>query len=101
MGTRLRLTRSGGLAGLDMVASVDVDELPASTASQVHQALARLDTDARAVPAPGPPQGADRYQYDVEVMNEHGRHSFVAHEPHVPPSLRALVDLLLPLARPQ
>ena len=38
MGTRVRLTRSGGLAGLSMVASVDLDDLPAAKAKKVRAA---------------------------------------------------------------
>ncbi len=51
----MRLTRSGGLAGLSMVASVDLDELPQETAAEVRAALDEVDFDK---PAGGRRRGA-------------------------------------------
>jgi len=99
MGTHLHLTRSGGLAGIDMVASVDVDDLPAHAASQVHSALADLDALAPR-PSAGP-QGADRYQYDLLVMTGQARRAVSAREPDIPPPMQSLLDVLLPLASPE
>ena len=98
MGTRIRLTRSGGLAGISMVASVDVDELPEATAHQVRAALEQVDFDA--FPAPPRPGAADTYQYDV-VVTDGERRSLTAHDPFLSPGLRALLDVLLPLAEPE
>ncbi|HEX2046738.1 MAG TPA: protealysin inhibitor emfourin [Acidimicrobiales bacterium] len=96
MGTRVKLTRSGGLAGISMVASVDVDELPPATAEQVRSALQEVDFDT-----PFPPGGApDGFQYDLEVTDDSTR-SLTAHDPFVGPGLRALLDVLLPLAEPE
>ena len=100
MGTRVRLTRSGGLAGISMVASVDLDDLPEATAKKIRAALADVDFDApapRAAPRPG---AADTYQYDV-VVSDGGRRALTVHEPSVTPELRALVSVLLPLAEPE
>lgn len=100
MGAHLRLTRSGGLAGLDMVAAVDVDDLPAAAAARVRDALAGLDFDRAAAGGPRPPGGPDRYQYDLEVNDGRPRR-LTAHEPDVPPDLQAVIDVLLPLAQPE
>ena len=107
MGTTIRLTRSGGLAGLDMVAAVDVDDLPAETASRVRSALAEMGEKPPAAASgqrsrgAGPPPGADRYQYDLEVEAGGKRRSITAHEGDMTPELRALVDELMPFAGPQ
>ena len=98
MGTRIRLTRSGGLAGISMVASVDVDELPEATARRVSAALDDVDFDAP--PAPSIPGAADTHQYDLVVIDG-GRRSLTAHDPFLSPGLRALLDVLLPLAEPE
>ncbi len=102
MGTRLRLTRSGGLAGLSLVASVDVDDLPPASAKQVRAALAAVDFDAkkgrRAAPAPGP--FPDAYQYDLEV-DDGGKRTITVHDPVTSPELQELFDVLLPLAEPE
>ena len=102
MGTRVRLTRSGGFAGLSMVASVDLDELPENAAEQVRAALSEVDFEGvrrsrRAAPRPG---AADTYQYDLEVKGRKPR-SLTVHEPIADPGLQALVDVLLPLAEPE
>ena len=98
MGTTVRLTRSGGLAGIAMVASVDLDELPPATAEAVRAALAGVDFDDPGTPPP--PGAADGYQYDVEVKDG-GTRSVTAHDPFLSPGLRSLVDVLLPLAQPE
>ena len=102
----MRLTRSGGLAGLSMVASVDLDDLPPATARQVRAALAEVDFDPPPAPevtgerAPAWPGAADTYQYDLEVTQGRKR-SITVHEPVSSPELRALFDVLMPLARPE
>ena len=103
----MRLTRSGGLAGLSMVASVDLDDLPPATAEQVRAALAEVDFDrppASAVAGeqagPAWPGAADTYQYDLEVTDG-GKRSITVHEPVSSPELQALIDVLLPRAAPE
>jgi hypothetical protein len=95
----VRLTQSGGVAGISMVAETDVDELPAPAAARVRTALAGLDfTPGRhARSGPGAP---DRFQYDLEVTDR-GRRALTAHEPDLTPELQAIVDVLLPLAHPE
>ncbi|HVL05326.1 MAG TPA: protealysin inhibitor emfourin [Acidimicrobiales bacterium] len=102
MGTRVRLTRSGGLAGLSMVAAVDLDELPPASAEKVEAALAEMDFERprrrRTVPAPGP--WPDAFQYDIEVDDGEKR-SITVHDPVISPEVRALLDVLVPLAEPE
>jgi hypothetical protein len=96
MGTHLRLTRSGGLAGISMVADVDLDELPEPTASEAREALAAIDFD----PTPPPPIMPDGYQYDLVVEDSTTR-STTARDPFLSPGFRALLDVLMPLATPE
>ena len=95
----MKLTRSGGLAGISMVASVDLDELPPATAEQVRAALDEVDFTT-----PFPPKAragmADGFQYDLVVTDDRTR-KLTAHDPFVGPGLRALLDVLLPLAEPE
>ena len=102
MGTHVRLTRSGGLAGITMVAAVDLGELPEATAEKVRAALAEIDfgpPPARGAGRRGPVM-ADGYQYDLVVKDRTTR-SLTAHDPFLSPGLRALLDVLLPLAHPE
>jgi hypothetical protein len=100
MGTRVQLTRSGGFAGLSMVASVDLDDVPVETAAAVRAALEQVDFDPPRVRSAGGRRMPDAYQYDLEVIDE-GRRSLTAHEPLADPGLQALSEVLLPLARPE
>jgi hypothetical protein len=99
MGQHVRLTQSGGLAGLQMVAAVDVDDLPAPAAARVREAVDGLSFERPTGGGP-PPGGPDRFQYDLEVTDGH-RRSLTAHEPDLPPGLQTVIDVLLPLAEPQ
>lgn len=112
MGTRVRLTRSGGLAGLSMVASVDLDDLPAATARKVRAALAGLDLEpapaprkAGRRPAPARAPLPDTYQYDLEIndgeINDGKRRSITVRDPVSSPEMQTLLDVLLPLAEPE
>jgi hypothetical protein len=102
MGTKVRLMRSGGFAGLSLVADVDLDDIPEDTAAAVREALGKVDFD--------PPRtrghqvsmrgAADTYQYDL-VVTDAKKRSVTAHEPLSDPGLRALSEVLLPLARPE
>ena len=102
MGTRVRLTRSGGFAGLSMVASVDIDDLPRRTAEKVRAALDQIDFDPPRERAGGRrmPGAADTFQYDLEVVDG-GRRSLTAHEPLSDPGLQALSEVLMPMAEPE
>ncbi len=98
----MRLTRSGGFAGLSMVASVDLDDLPRRTAEEVRAALDQVDFDAPRKRAGGrrAPGAADMFQYDLEVIDG-GHRSVTAHEPLSDPGLQALFEVLLPMAEPE
>jgi len=102
MGIRVQLTRSGGLAGLSLVASVDLDQLPKATAKEVVAALARVDFDTPPAQAARRrmPGSADTFQYDLVVTGADPR-TLTAHEPLSDPGLRTLFDVLLPLAEPE
>ena len=95
----MRLTRSGGLAGISLVASVDVDELPPADAEKLRAALDAVDFDAPPAP-PARRGGADTFQYDL-VVTDDGTRSLTAHDPFVGPGVRAVLDVLLPLAHPE
>lgn len=103
MGTRVRLTRSGGLAGLSSVASVDLDDLPPAAAEKVRAALDKVDFKPRKRrTARGAPVGLpDAYQYDIEVNDGKKRRSLTARDPVASPEIQALLDALLPLAQPE
>lgn len=87
---------------MSMVASVDLDDLPAKQAKKVRSALAGLDFEGLATQgqAASMPGAADTFQYDLEVTGGR-RRSLTVHEPVADPRLRTLLDVLLPLAEPE
>jgi hypothetical protein len=99
MGLHVRLTRSGGFAGIAMVAAVDLDDLPPGDAERVRQALGALSFRRRRTSGAQPPGRPDRFQYDLEVTDGR-RRSLTAHEPDISAELKAVIDVLLPLAQP-
>jgi len=99
MGTQIELTRSGGLGGLTMAASVDVDGLPPDEAAAVTDALARVDLGALAAQGSGSPSGPDRFQYDLTVSDDGGSRSVTLQESGIPPELRPVIDTLMARAQ--
>ena len=97
----LQLVQSGGLAGLTLVAEVDVDDLPPDAAVLVRRALDSVDLPGLAVRPPPPPAGPDRFSYELTVDCAGERRCVKLQEPEVPAELRPLLATLLPLARPQ
>ena len=102
MTTRIDFVRSGGLAGLSLVASVDASTLEPEAAAAVHDALDRVDLGALSRQARRAPSGPDRFQYDLTVTTDDGGSQTVTlEEAEVPAELRPLIDALVPLARPR
>ena len=82
-----------------MVASVDLDDLPAAKAKKVRAALADVDFTPkrrRAAPARIP----DGFQYDIEV-DDGKRRTITVHDPISSREMQTLLDVLLPLAEPE
>gem|GEM_PF-736767 len=92
----LKLVRSGGLAGLTMVASLDSADLPADQQGLV----AALLTPGSATPEGGQRGGADQFSYRLEI--HHGERTVWHHwdEPQVPENIRPLLAALVNEARP-
>lgn len=93
---QLKLVRSGGLAGLDMVTTIDTTDLPVVQQSLV-VALLTADPD---VPGMNRPGGADQFSYQLEVRDgDHAAHHHWA-EADVPEAVRPLLAELTRRARP-
>ena len=97
----LELVQSGGLAGLTLVAEVDVDDLPPDEAVAVRRALDTADLPALAARPSPPPAGPDRFSYELTVDAGGGRRCVKLQEPDVPAELRPVLTALLPRARPR
>jgi hypothetical protein len=101
---RLRLRRTGGLAGLPVEAAIDTADLAPGEAGPILTALdaARLDAPEIAAldgasPPPGPP---DAFGYELEVTRGGRTRRLRFGELDMPASLRPLVGLLRSRAKP-
>jgi hypothetical protein len=93
---KVKLVRSGGLAGLDMVATVDSGEL----AADQQDVVSRLLTEDLRGPGASRPGGADQFSYQLEI-HEGGR-TVRRHweEPEVHEVVRPLLAALTHQAKP-
>jgi hypothetical protein len=99
---RVRLVRSGGLAGLEMVATLDEADL---SADQRDLLASLVSSDAHGTSpsittSPDRPGGADQFSYQLEI--QHGdrtvRHQWQERE--VPEPVRPLLAALTRQAKP-
>lgn len=98
----VRLTRSGGVAGLTLVAAVTLDDLPAATLTKVRTALRGLSHPARRARSVKPAGATDLFQYELVVEEpDGGRQLFSAREGEVTAEMQTLLDVLLPMAAPE
>lgn len=93
---QVKLVRSGGIAGLTMVASADTAGLPVDQQDVVSRLLIE-DLRGPGVRRPG---GADQFSYELEI--QHGDTTVRRHwaEPEVPESVRPLLASLTSRAKP-
>ncbi|MEP7034355.1 MAG: protealysin inhibitor emfourin [Actinomycetota bacterium] len=93
---QLKLVRSGGLAGLDMVTILDSADLTVDQQALV----ANLLTARASTPDERQGRGADQFRYQLEI---HQGDSTVLHrwaEPDVPATVRPLLAVLVRKAKP-
>ncbi len=96
---RIELTRSGGVAAVEQTTVVDSDELPDAEAERLRTLAGEIDLDDLAERSALRGAGADRFQYDLVVSDEAGRHEISAGEDAAPPELRTLIDWVVARAK--
>src|SRR4051794_33520315 len=102
---RLRLRRTGGIAGLPVEAALDTADLEPGEAEPILAALDAVPLDSPEIarlagggaPAPGPP---DAFGYELDVTRGAETRRLRFGELDMPESLRALVALLRSRAKP-
>lgn len=94
---KVELRRSGGVAGISLVATMDAGDLPADQAEVVAGLLS--DDPAPSAPAP-PPPGADRFAYELRLDDGQRARTIHWDEPEVPEAARPLLASLVRRARP-
>jgi hypothetical protein len=98
---RLRLTRTGGFAGIATEATLDTAELDSAEAAPILAALDAVDLHALAALPPSPPGPPDRFRYVLDVERGEAAHRVALAEGDVPPPLRPVLAALSARARPR
>ncbi len=96
---RVEFVRSGGFAGLRMVASVDTQTLPQDQAHEVELLVVNSGFFDLPEQIQTQASGADRFQFRVLVTDGNRSHSVTVGEAAVPKNLRPLLDYMTELAR--
>ena len=96
-GVRLTYRRTGGLAGIDLTADAQSDELPTAQADVVRRLLRR---SPRATRGPSGPEGADQFSYTLELDDGTRRRTFHWGQHEVPGDVQPLLTALNRRAHP-
>lgn len=97
--SRVEMTRSGGVAGVQLRGVIDTATLAPEEAAEVEVELGKInlsDLAARPVSRGGPP---DRFQYDLIIEHDGTRHQMTIGERDLPPSLVPLIERLIVQSR--
>ncbi len=97
---QLSLRRTGGLAGLPMVAALDTRELDTEEAERISSALDRIDLARVGGGPPAAPGAADTLHYDLEVRRGDQTHTVSFSERQMPDELAPVVRALMHRAEP-
>jgi hypothetical protein len=92
---RVEFIRSGGVTGMSLTTSLDLDELAPDEADALEALLAQRP---EGTPAPSG-RGADRFQYDLTVTVDGAPRQVTIGEGDLPSELRPLIDRLVTQAR--
>ncbi|HML12959.1 MAG TPA: protealysin inhibitor emfourin [Xanthobacteraceae bacterium] len=85
---KLRIERRGGFAGLPAVGEREFHELSPAQQDALHRLLA-------APPSPAPSPGADRFHYDVHVVDDTGTRELKVPEHAMPAELASIPKIQL------
>jgi hypothetical protein len=96
----LSLRRTGGLAGLAMVASLNTQDLDAEEAGRILHALDRVDLDHVQDRPGAAPGAADMFQYELQVRGPGGTRTSRFSERQMPAELAAVIRALMRRAQP-
>jgi hypothetical protein len=93
---KVKMVRSGGIAGLNMVATVDAGDLP----SDQQEVVSKLLTEDLRGNGANRPGGADQFSYQLEIHQGDRTVRRRWQEPEVHESVRPLLAALTRQAKP-
>jgi len=97
---QLSLRRTGGLAGLPMVASLNTRELDSDEADRISGALDQVDLDQIGAGSAEAPGAADTLHYELQVQRGDSTQTVDFGEHQMPAELKPVVRALMDRAKP-
>ncbi len=96
---KVRLVRSGGVAGVRLATEADCEKLPDARARSLARLVEQSGILSLPTGAPGSRPAPDRFAYRVTVETDAGEHTVEVAEDDVTPALEPLIDWLVAHAR--
>jgi hypothetical protein len=84
---RLRIRRTGGIAGVRLRAELDTSELPPAHGARVEEAVRGLSEQP-----PTPPPHPDAFRYEITQLEDPDSSPVSIYERDLPPELKDLVE---------
>lgn len=94
---RIEFIRSGGIAGVTLKASVDTGKLPPAQGAELERLVRAIDFGRLPRRPSGP--GADRFQYDLTILDGKRRQAVSFNEGQLTAEVRPLVNRLVEMAK--
>jgi hypothetical protein len=98
--THISFERTGGFAGIRLVADIELDQLPEEDAKKISEMLKNIDFSE----IPEPPSHSntfDQFNYTIIIKGKQTEHTIVTGDASAPDDLRPLIDTLYQMARKQ
>lgn len=98
---KIKFERTGGFAGIRLVAEIEMDELPEDQKRELIEMIDEADFDELPKELPGKMPIPDEFVYSITVNSREKEHQFFAGESSLPDDLRPLIEILESTAKRQ
>jgi hypothetical protein len=98
---RIKFERKGGFAGIRMAADIDLEDLSADQARELHELLDNVDFDELPEQLMGKKEIADGFTYSITVESGKRKHTVHTTDTSAPEKMQPLLELLYRIARQQ
>jgi hypothetical protein len=96
---RIKLKRTGGVAGIPREWELDEQTLSPQEAQELRNLLRRADFFALPSEVEGSGRARDAFRYELTVEEGERKHTVRCAEPEVPPPLRACIEWIVKTVR--
>jgi hypothetical protein len=98
---KINFERSGGFAGIRLVAEIEMDDLPDDQKNEILKILDEADFDELPEKLSGKMPMPDEFVYLIKVNNDEKEHHVLTGESSLPGDLQPLIEILERMAKTQ